>query len=308
MDCKLVHCNNQQRPIIRGSLARSVYERMLREEQLRNFDTSKWYKIDNNQVNDSISSKFIELNYDSETDTFIKTCYQKSDWLFTHIFNALAQTVLGLFMTSTSINGLLKRGSMFVFSNSQFNLFYDEIGTIKSDSDSSLLDIGSGDGRVTSVMSKYFNKTYCTEVSPVMKRLLVKRDYEILDADKWYENDLSFNLISCLNVLDRCDRPLTMIKKMRQKIKPNGRILLALVLPLNQYVESSANGHKPSESITLTGNSLEQHAQSFIQDYIEPNDLELIAWTKVPYLCEGDLELSYYWLNDVLFLLKPKSS
>lgn len=307
MDCKLVNCN-QQRPIIRGSLARSLYERMLREEQLRNFDSSKWYKCDLTKVDESIASKFVELSYDTETDNFIKTCYQKSDWLFTHIFNALAQAFLGLFMTATSINGLLKRGSMFVFSNQQFSLIYDEINSIESDSESLLLDIGSGDGRVTSVMAKYFHKTYCTEVSPVMKRLLAKRGYEVLDVDKWFENDLSFNLISCLNVLDRCDRPLSMIKKMRQKIKPNGRILLALVLPLNQYVESSSNGHKPSEVINLTGNSLEQHAQSFIQDYIEPNDLELVAWTKVPYLCEGDLELSYYWLNDVLFLLKPKQS
>lgn len=48
-----------------------------------------------------------------------------------------------------------------------------------------------------------------------------------------------FDVISCLNLLDRCDAPLTMLRRIAQKLKPqSGLLVLAIVLPLKQYVES----------------------------------------------------------------------
>ncbi|XP_074595607.1 protein-L-histidine N-pros-methyltransferase [Brevipalpus obovatus] len=305
MECRLV-CNQQARPIIRSALARTVYERMIQENQLRNFDHKKWYECDLSVLDERIASKFKKMSYDNETDEFIQNCYQKSDWLFTQMFKSLARAFLSIFMTATSINGLLKRGSMFVFSNEQFNLIYDELGSIKSDPEATLMDLGSGDGCVTTIMSKYFHQTYCTEVSTVMKKLLAKRGFKVLDPEKWADNDLAYDLITCLNLLDRCDQPITMMKKIHSKVKRNGRVLIALVFPLNQYVESSNNAHKPAEMLPIVGSNLEEQVQSFVENVIEPNDFELLAWTKLPYLSEGDLDLSYYWLIDVVFLLKPK--
>ena len=47
-----------------------------------------------------------------------------------------------------------------------------------------------------------------------------------------------FDTVTCLNLLDRCDRPLDLLKSIRGKLKPgHGRLLVALVLPLNPYVE-----------------------------------------------------------------------
>lgn len=305
MECKIV-CHQYQRPVIRGTLARGLYERMIREDQLRSFDHSKWYEVKTDNMDPIIAAKFKKMSYDNETDLFIQNCYQKSEWLFTHLFNAVARAFLGLFLTSTSVNGLLKRGSMFVFSNNQFSLFYDEISTIKSNPNSVLLDLGSGDGCVTSTMAQHFHQTYCTEVSSVMKKILAKNGYKLLDAETWADNDLSFDLISCLNLLDRCEKPMTTMKLMRKKVKPNGRVLIALVLPLNQFVEASSN-HVPREILPLSGSNLEEQVESFVKEVVEPSDFELISWSKLPYLSEGDLELSYYWLIDVLFLLKPKT-
>lgn len=306
MNCKIV-CHQNNQPVIRGALARGLYENMMREEQLRCFDHSKWYQVDLSRIDPSIAVKFMKMSYDNETDQFIQNCYRKSEWLFTHLFNAVARAFLSLFLTSTSVNGLLKRGSMFVFSGSQFSLLYDEIASIKSDSNSILLDLGSGDGCVTSIMAQHFHQTYCTEVSPVMKKILLKNGYKLLDADKWAENDLSFDLISCLNLLDRCEKPMTTMKLMRRKVKPNGRVLIAIVLPLNQFVEASTD-HIPKEILPLTGADLEEQVESFIKEVVQPNGFDLVSWTKLPYLSEGDLELSYYWLIDILFLLRPNSS
>lgn len=43
--------------------------------------------------------------------------------------------------------------------------------------------------------------------------------------------------LSCLNVLDRCDRPMSMLRDMRLLLKPGGVVLLAVVLPFSAIVE-----------------------------------------------------------------------
>ncbi|RWS07333.1 methyltransferase-like protein 9 isoform X1 [Dinothrombium tinctorium] len=290
--------------VIRGSFARSLFEKMMREQQLRSFDRRKWYTYDKSAVSDALQSKFIEMMCDSETNDFIESCYNKSEWVFTHLFQAIARTFLCLFMTSTSVNGLLGRGSMFIFSRQQITTFHEDLLCLKADPNSTLLDLGAGDGEVTTVLSNFFNRTFVTEVSPVMRRILTKKGFKTLDAFSWQNENIDFDLISCLNLLDRCDKPLTMLKHIRTRLKPNGRLLLALVLPFSQYVESSSNKHKPSEQLPITGTCLESQLISFHDNVIKPYGFELIKWTKLPYLCEGDLELSFYWLNDIVMLLK----
>lgn len=293
------------RPLIRSSLARSIYDRMMREEQLRNYDRSLWYKIDDRLIDCDLKSKFVQSKCDRETIQFIESCYEKSEWFFTHLFHAITRTLLTLFMTSTSVNGLLNRGSMFIFSDEQFNKLFEDLPALKYDENSRLLDIGAGDGRVTEIMAKYFNKTFATEMSPIMKHILAKKGFQLLDVDTWYKDQCSYDLISCMNVLDRCERPLSMLERIKTKLKPNGKLLLAIVFPLSQYVENSKNRHKPIETINVTGDTLEQQVNSFHKNVIEAHGFRLISWTKLPYLCEGDMELSFYWLNDVIMLLEP---
>lgn len=60
--------------------------------------------------------------------------------------------------------------------------------------------------------------------------------YRILPVETWYEHR-KFNTISCLNVLDRCDRPLELLNHIGDSLAPNGTILLAIVLPFSSYVE-----------------------------------------------------------------------
>lgn len=43
---------------------------------------------------------------------------------------------------------------------------------------------------------------------------------------------------------------------------------------------------------------------SFITNVLEPAGLELVRWTRVPYLCEGDFARSFYSLNDVVMVVK----
>ena len=63
----------------------------------------------------------------------------------------------------------------------------------------------------------------------------------MLDAATWHESDVRYDVITCLNVLDRCDRPLTLLRQMRRSLRPDGLLVVALVLPLSPYVEHGEN-------------------------------------------------------------------
>jgi len=304
MNPEFIHYDS---PYLMGSLAKLVHYRMLVDKQLQSIDVNQWYKCDLTNFSHNLKSKFIQLNYDQETDDFIQTCYHKSSWIFTHLFNFFARAILSWFMTATSINGLLQRGSMFVFSSNQFQMLVDNVTAIKRDTDSQLLDLGAGDGKVTKIMAQYFSSTHCTEISSTMVKLLSEDGFKILDHENWAENDTLYDLISCLNILDRCDKPLTMLQKVRTKLKLNGRILLALVLPLKQYVELSTNNHEPIEKIPLHGDTVEEQLESLDNMVLKPIGLEIIHWTILPYLCEGDINQAFYWLKDIVILLKISS-
>ncbi|KAJ8924886.1 hypothetical protein NQ315_001041 [Exocentrus adspersus] len=198
----------------------------------------------------------------------------------------------------------LQRGSMFVVSQPQFKKL------LKIDDDwraESLLDLGAGDGEVTAHIAPLFSKVYATEMSGSMRKLLQRRGYQLLDIDNWYL-DRQYEVISCLNLIDRCDTPLQLLNQIKASLLPNGKVLLAVVLPFSAYVESGAPHHKPKELLPITGSCFEEQVRSVVDDVLTPAGFEVESWSRVPYLCEGDLHQSYYWLDDVIFVLKSKSS
>ncbi|KAI2799723.1 Methyltransferase-like protein 9 [Blomia tropicalis] len=331
----------------RRSLNGYLIERLKRENELKSVDKTRWYTINNACLSSTLSATFHQLSYDSGTDQFISNCYTKANSIVTTFFYAFARTILGLFMSSTSVCGFLGRGSMFVLSNDQFKTFVidtlfkyrhhrhnqhhqtnNEMKQINfgqcleiddllepangfGDDDTipkfdAILDLGAGDGNVTSVMAPYFNRTYVTEMSRFMQSRLRSRGYHLLDAKDWQSSTSiqSYDLICLLNVLDRCSEPLNMLADIHCSLKQsNGLFLLAVVFPLYQYVEYNSD-HLPSQTLEIDGATFEHQVSSFYGNVLQPAGFELIKWTKLPYLCEGNLDLTYFWLIDAVFLLK----
>lgn len=56
--------------------------------------------------------------------------------------------------------------------------------------------------------------------------------------DKLDEVD-NIDLVCCLNVLDRCADPHQILKDIHRTLSPDGRAVIALVLPYSHYVETS---------------------------------------------------------------------
>lgn len=59
----------------------------------------------------------------------------------------------------------------------------------------------------------------------------------VLDINNWATPN-TYDVITCLNLLDRCDKPLTLLEQIKNSLKPDGILVVALVLPVSQYVES----------------------------------------------------------------------
>ena len=61
--------------------------------------------------------------------------------------------------------------------------------------------------------------------------------FSVVGVERWYNEAGTYDLISCLNVLDRCDCPLGMLRQIHGKLRPGGLLLLAMVLPYQPFVE-----------------------------------------------------------------------
>jgi hypothetical protein len=64
--------------------------------------------------------------------------------------------------------------------------------------------------------------------------------------------------------------------------------------------------HKPEEILSIEGEGFEAQVVSALEMFSLAG-FEVVRWSRLPYLCEGDLGQSYYWLDDAVFVLKPLS-
>lgn len=71
---------------------------------------------------------------------------------------------------------------------------------------------------------------------------------------------------------------------------------------------SGSKDHKPKELLPVSGKYFEDQIQSLVDNVLTPAGFEVVSWSRVPYLCEGDLQQSYYWLDDSIFVLKSTDS
>lgn len=288
---------------VRSPLARSLFMNMVSESETAGLETQEWYRCGLDLLGDNVKPLFVQSHMDSDTETFLKTSVEKSGWVFTQLYHSFISTVLSPVVSRTSINGFLNRGSMFVFSTDQFRRLMRIDPEWRSER---LLDLGAGDGGVTEVMGAHFREVYATEVSLPMKWHLQKKKYKLLGIDEWQHTEFQYDLISCLNLLDRCDDPLELLKAMRTSLVPGtGRLILAAVLPFQPYVEIGGKWQRPKQHLRVKGKTWEEQVTNLSNEVFREAGFEVEAVTRLPYLCEGDMYKDYYVLDDAVFVLKP---
>lgn len=292
-----------------GNFARILWEKQRADERLHAYDKTRWYTIDKSLIREDILRMWVPLGSgphhdqpDKSAENFLDRSMERSDSLPLQAWHSLARSALSWFISQTSVNGLLGRGSMHVFSGEQFKKLMESSGFIGPWN--SVIDLGAGDGATTVHVAHLFDKVYATDISAPMRWALAKRKFKVLDIEKWQQTG-PFNVILCLNLLDRCDRPNTLLRQLRSSLSPGGRLIVALVLPFSPYVEvGERDDHKPSEYLPIKGSGLEGQIAGLVDRVFGPVGLKCLAWSKLPYLCEGDMGQAYYFLDDVIFVLE----
>lgn len=259
--------------------------------------------------------KFYDLIEPDETTMhWIEKSKAKSADLWLQIWHIVAKLFLKIFLTQTCCNGLLRRGSMFILSEQQFAQFLTHGGlNFGNETMINMLDVGAGDGNISLrlAQSLFLIKNnielnaYATETSYIMKDRLREKGMTVINDIRELSN---VHLISCLNVLDRCVDPKGLLSDIHSALHPNGRAVLALVLPYNHYVERSET-HLPVESLMPhwpnQSMSFNDEINVFFQE-LEKIGFRIETFTKAGYLCEGDIRQSFYWLVDILVVVSKK--
>lgn len=284
----------------RSSLSSVLTQKVHHDQRLLEEDKSSWYAVQTSRLTPALADKFVQLDDDPETRAFLEQAVDKADSIFLQMWHNLAKSFLSLFYSQTDINGYLGRGSMFVLSKEQFRKLTAH-GGVDLDPEQprdSLIDLGAGDGGPTQSLKPFFRETFATEASPAMRSTLGRRGIQVLEIDSWHEGR-SYDLVSCLNLLDRCDAPLDLLDQIKSASK---LVLVALVLPFKPYVEFNAS-HKPSQPLEFSGQTFEEQLVGFV-NLFQSRGFQVLSWTRVPYLCEGDMAKSVYSLDDAVFLLE----
>jgi hypothetical protein len=89
-----------------------------------------------------------------------------------------------------------------------------------------------------------------------------------------------------------------------------GLFLLAVVLPFYAFVEVGTRRETPSEILPMKGGlcidgaSFEAAASLLLTNVLLPAGFKLLRFSRVPYLCRGDMRQPYYVLTDAIYVLQ----
>ncbi|VIO88064.1 Uncharacterized protein BM_BM14758 [Brugia malayi] len=270
-------------------IARLLLEKEELDDCLLSDDHSEWYCIDRNAVTSYMQKKFHQFSMDDG------------------VWYTFLTSFLSMVLTKTSINGVLGRGGMHLFSLSQLQEFLDVSAEWVSH-DKELLDLGAGDGQITTIMAQLYRTVSVTEASKIMEWRLKQRGFKVVPMNMWYQYG-TYHLVSALNLLDRHYNPSLLLAQLYSvTLRSESLLLLTVVLPLHQYVEfhPTSRANRPDVKIAIKGETFEEQAGSLVADILEPAGFELLKWGKLPYLSEGDFRRPFYHLDDAVFLLKPR--
>ena len=99
-----------------------------------------------------------------------------------------------------------------------------------------------------------------------------------------------------------------MLRQIHNRLSNGGILLLALVLPYSPFVERGFLKVPPSEYLPISSRSWEEGMAKLWTEVLQPMGFELLALARVPYLCEGDLHVEYYSLDDAIIVLRKQQN
>lgn len=250
------------------------------------------YEVALARLDEADRRRFVPMSASLETKAFIESCLgTKHSPVKTGLHRAL-RTVLSDF----DVNALLGMYPMHLLDAEGFQ-------TLLGERPASLLDVGAGNGDVTAQLAKVAREVRVTESSWGMRRVLRKRGFELaptaLDGAAG-----SYDVVSCLNVLDRTARPRSLLRTLAKVVAPGGKLLLSVPLPLEPFHYVGGKTQRPAESLPLAGPSFEDSLSALLR-WLEAElpGVCVSAFTRTPYLSGGDAHRTLYVLDAAVLVL-----
>lgn len=253
------------------------------------------YDCDLSRLAPRLQDRFVQFGVDDSLQSYVQRARrQRHGRLLTSVHRALR----GLF-SDFDINGLLGTYPMHVLGREQWEQLLPAAG-------GRLLDVGAGNGDVTAELAPLFDDVTVIETSRFMARRLQRRGYRCHRTDVGTQPvpDGPYDVISVLNVLDRCDRPLSLLGNVRTALRPGGRLLLALVLPYRPFVYDGTLTREPAERLPLRDDTWEGATNELVEMVLQPLGFEIEYCSRAPYLSGGDAYQALYELDDVVLVCR----
>lgn len=213
----------------------------------------------------------------------------------------LARSLATRVMSDYDANALVGTHDMRVLGQAQF------AALLGPGPHGSLLDVGAGDGHVTTELAPLFADVTTTELSTRMAGRLRQRGYVCHEIDVTTTpppGGSRFDVVALLNVIDRTPRPITLLERCRDLLAPGGRLVLATPLPLSPHVHVGPRTVDPEELLPRDKRSFEHAASTLAGVVFRGLGLEVETWCRAPYLSRGDGRVPAYVLDDAVFVLR----
>jgi SAM-dependent methyltransferase len=174
-----------------------------------------------------------------------------------------------------------------------------------------LLDVGAGAGYVTEQARPLFHEVVCTETSRPLARRLEARGFRVHARDLLeapLADEAPFDVIACLNVLDRTRRPLSLLRQLGAMLTSETRLLVSMPLPVRAHAYVSSACISPDEPLPSTESRFEAAVIELTRDLFEAHGFGVERIARAPYLSHGDAHAPVYALDDALWVLRRARS
>jgi SAM-dependent methyltransferase len=244
----------------------------------------------------SLAERFTPTRRDQELERFV----EQTEALRAGPLKTLAFRGLRRFMSDYDAYGTLRMYRMHLLGSAQWRSLLGRDTDAHAAPRGSLLDVGAGDGGVTSFARPLFERVCVTESSRALTRVLRHKGFEVIDHDlgtRPWPTPERFDVISLLNVLDRTQRPLSLLRNARLALRDAGTLLVSVPLPLRPHVYVGPDTADPDEPLPELRDDFEAGVSDLVDKLLTPHALTVQRFSRVPYLSHGDKQQAMYVLD-----------
>lgn len=240
-----------------------------------------WFACDRSLLPAALAARFAPLSLDLEGEAFVASALRRPPprW------KRFAQLCLSPFASAFDVGSVLNAHRLFLLSTPQLMQLLPESRVNR------WLDVGAGNGDITSRLLPLSKSLTCTEVSAGARYRLGRRGLQCEAFDVATEAGSAaaarlgpFDCISCFNVLDRCRQPRELLGNIARLLPPGGALLLSVPLPLDAFYYAGSSTRAPDNGLQVSAKTFEAALAQLWADAISPTGLALASVSRVPYL------------------------